>query len=163
MIFRNSEHYADPTAGKAIENVMRENRRLSARNRTRTADGVPSRAPHATSPGPLRTEDSLSTIGPLQLRMKDLYNKEKWEDLANAAILQQAEDYRVKRDELRRIPRRQKSRREEIEKEILEIEAFFLSEWFCLLTNADGAVILDRLRKEVPDDSEEIPAAGVSA
>ena len=25
MIFRNSEHYYDPTAGKAISNVMREN------------------------------------------------------------------------------------------------------------------------------------------
>ena len=29
MIFRNSEHYYDPTAGKAISNVMRENGGLS--------------------------------------------------------------------------------------------------------------------------------------
>ena len=140
MIFRNSEHYADPTAGKAIKNVLREE--FLSEWRVKSGEVHPELG---VKSGEWRSE------------------KENWEDLANAAILQQAEDYRAKRDELRRIPKRQKSRREEIEKEILEIEAFFLSDWFCLLTNADGAVILDRLRKEVPDDSEEIPAAGVSA
>ena len=136
MIFRNSEHYYDPTAGKAIENVMRETRGLSDRPLE-----------------PLRY-DSLQTE-PMQ---------ENLEDLANAIIIQQAADYRAYRKQLRENPRMGDDKRLLIEVEILGIEMFFLSDWFCLLTKVDGAMILKRLKKEEDEnDGQGISAAGLSA
>jgi hypothetical protein len=127
MIFRNSEHYYDPTAGQAIANVMGENREL---------------------PDSLQTE-------PMQ---------ENWEDLANAIIIQQAEDYRAYRKQLRENPRMEEEKRLLIEVEILGIQMFFLSDWFCLLTKVDGGKILERLKKEEDEnDSKGISAAGLSA
>ena len=136
MIFRNSEHYYDPTAGKAIENVMRETRGLSDRPLE-----------------PLRY-DSLQTE-PMQ---------ENLEDLAIAIIASQAEDYRAYRKQLRENPRMGDDKRLLIEVEILGIEMFFLSDWFCLLTKVDGAMILKRLKKEEDEnDGQGISAAGLSA
>ena len=136
MIFRNSEHYYDPTAGKAIENVMRETRGLSDRPLE-----------------PLRY-DSLQTE-PMQ---------ENLEDLAIAIIAAQAEDYRAYRKQLRENPRMGDDKRLLIEVEILGIEMFFLSDWFCLLTKVDGAMILKRLKKEEDEnDGQGISAAGLSA
>ena len=136
MIFRNSEHYYDPTAGKAIENVMRETRGLSDRPLE-----------------PLRY-DSLQTE-PMQ---------ENLEDLVNAIIIQQAADYRAYRKQLRENPRMGDDKRLLIEVEILGIEMFFLSDWFCLLTKVDGAMILKRLKKEEDEnDGQGISAAGLSA
>jgi hypothetical protein len=136
MIFRNSEHYYDPTAGKAIENVMRETRGLSDRPLE-----------------PLRY-DSLQTE-PMQ---------ENLEDLAIAIIASQAEDYRAYRKQLRENPRMGDEKRLLIEVEILGIEMFFLSDWFCLLTKVDGAMILKRLKKEEDEnDGQGISAAGLSA
>ena len=127
MIFRNSEHYYDPTAGQAIANVMGENREL---------------------PDSLQTE-------PMQ---------ENWEDLANAIIIQQAEDYRAYRKQLRENPRMEEEKRLLIEVEILGIQMFFLSDWFCQLTKVDGGKILERLKKEEDEnDSKGISAAGLSA
>ena len=136
MIFRNSEHYYDPTAGKAIENVMRETRGLSDRPLEPLRDDS-----HQTEP-----------------------NQEKMEDLANAIIIQQAEDYRAYRKQLRENPRMGDDKRLLIEVEILGIEMFFLSDWFCLLTKVDGAMILKRLKKEEDEnDGQGISAAGLSA
>ena len=127
MIFRNSEHYYDPTAGQAIANVMGENRELP---------------------------DSLQTAA----------MQENWEDLANAIIIQQAEDYRAYRKQLRENPRMEEEKRLLIEVEILGIQMFFLSDWFCLLTKVDGGKILERLKKEEDEnDSKGISAAGLSA
>ena len=53
---------------------MRESGGLSARNRTRTADGVPPRAPHATSPNPLRPECSTEPIRPDPFRNIVIWN-----------------------------------------------------------------------------------------
>ena len=163
MIFRNSEHYYDPTAGKAISNVMRENGGLSARNRTRTADGVPSRAPHATSPDPLRYDSFIvGTDGVTKIPYH--FDKENWEDLAIAVIAAQAEDYRALRKQLRETPRMRDIERLVIEVEILGIEMFFLSDWFCMLTDVDGGMILERLKKEEDaNDGKGVSAAGLSA
>ena len=159
MIFRNSEHYYDPTAGAAIANVMREQRGLSARNRTRTADGVPSRAPHATSPEPLRNESFI--YGYTEAL------DENWEDLANAIIVQQAADYRKCRRILRVRPGKKHVSffvQDEAIKRLREIEVFFQSWWFSQLTTADGEMILERLRKEEDEnDSKGVSAAGLSA
>ena len=127
MIFRNSEHYYDPTAGQAIANVMGENSELP---------------------------DSLQTAA----------MQENWEDLANAIIIQQAEDYRAYRKQMRENPRMEGEKRLLIEVEILGIQMFFLSDWFCLLTTVDGGKILERLKKEEDEnDSKGISAAGLSA
>ena len=135
MIFRNSEHYYDPTAGQAIENVMRESEGLGDSELT-----------------------GLHQTEPMQ---------ENWEDLANAIIIQQAEDYRKCRRILRRRNRRKRTPekvRKEAANRIQEIELFFLSDWFCLLTKVDGGMILERLKKEEDEkDSKGLSAASLSA
>jgi hypothetical protein len=133
----------------------REARGLSARNRTRTADGVPSRAPHATSPEPLRQTDAAEPLD------------ENFEDLANAIIIQQAEDYRKCRKILRPRPGKKQVSffvQDEANKRLREIEVFFQSWWFSRLTTADGKMILERLKKEEDEnDSKGVSAAGLSA
>ncbi len=148
MIYRNYEHYADPTAGKAIENVMRECRGLSDR---------PLR--------PLRDEEFFGTgFSDPSLRMADEIDKANWEDLAIAIIAGQAEDYRALRKQLRDNPRMPDTDRLLIEVEISGIELFFLSDWYCTLTNVDGRMILERLKKEEDEnDGKGISAASVSA
>jgi len=68
---------------------------------------------------------------------------QNWEDLANAIILQAAEDYRICRRRIRRWPDQK-----EAQAMIREVERFFRSRWFCQLTDADGVRILDELKKE---------------
>lgn len=104
-MYRNSEYYSDPTAGKAMANVMREEKR---RRRGEYTDDL------------------------------DMTN---WQDLANGIIVQAAEEYR-------KCLRSRRSRKETQEK-MREIEWFFRSDWFHLMTDLDGEMILERLRKEV--------------
>ena len=70
--------------------------------------------------------------------------RDNWEALANAIVLKAVEDYRKCRRKVRRKPNQF-----EAQKMIREIEVFFRSEWFRQLTDADGKVILEQLRKEV--------------
>ena len=67
-----------------------------------------------------------------------------WEALAQAIILQAVEDYR----KCRRLVRR-KPGQTEAQKMIREVEAFFRSRWFCQLSDADGSMILEQLKKVV--------------
>lgn len=55
-----------------------------------------------------------------------------YEELANAIILRAVQDYRETY----------------YEPTLREIERFFLSQWFMVLTKADGKAILNHLRKE---------------
>ncbi len=55
-----------------------------------------------------------------------------YERLANAIVLRAVEDYRMTEDRW----------------ELRQLEGFFLSGWFSTLTNADGSVILKKLREE---------------
>ena len=55
-----------------------------------------------------------------------------YEELANAIILRAVEDYRGTC----------------YEPTLHEIEQFFLSPWFVVLTKIDGKALLDKLRKE---------------
>ena len=55
-----------------------------------------------------------------------------YEDLANAIILQAVKDYRLTDDE----------------RELQEIERFFRSGWFSVLTSLDGVVLMEKLQKE---------------
>ena len=142
MIFRNSEHYYDPTAGAAIANVMREQRGLSDRPLE-----------------PLRNESFI--YGYTEAL------DENWEDLAIAIIVQQAEDYRKCRRILRARPGKKHVSffvQDEAIKRLREIEVFFQSWWFSRLTTADGEMILERLKKEEDEnDSKGVSAAGLSA
>jgi hypothetical protein len=66
-----------------------------------------------------------------------------WEALANAIILQAAEDYREARTLLHTNSRLRKPR-----SVIKEVEQFFHSDWFTWLTSLDGEMLLERLKKE---------------
>ena len=69
----------------------------------------------------------------------------QFEDLANAIIIQAADDYRKARKKLYKNPD------DFIAHEALkEIEAFFMSDWYKLLTRVDGLYILTRLKAENP-------------
>ena len=55
-----------------------------------------------------------------------------YENLANAIVLQAVKDYRLTDDEA----------------ELAEIEHFFRSDWFGVLTDVDPEYLIRRLRKE---------------
>ena len=55
-----------------------------------------------------------------------------YENLANAIVLQAVKDYRLTDDEA----------------ELTEIERFFRSDWFGVLTDVDPEYLIRRLRKE---------------
>ncbi len=67
-----------------------------------------------------------------------------YENLANAIVMSAVVDYRMsnKRRELR------------------DIERFFLSDWFATLTDADGRVILEKLKEEKRYDRKRISFPG---
>lgn len=65
------------------------------------------------------------------------------EALANAIIIQAAEDYRVS---LRRLKLNRMSREYQMMKD--DCERFFQSDWFEVLTKADGKMIMNRIQKE---------------
>ena len=67
---------------------------------------------------------------------------EAYENLANAIILQAVEDYRAALKRLKRDPHNTSARQT-----AREVEEFFLSDWFKALTDADGEMILNRLRE----------------
>lgn len=61
--------------------------------------------------------------------------KKSYENLANAVVLQAVKDYRS-------------AKRGHNCHKINELEEFFCSNWFTVLTDADGMVILERLQEE---------------
>ena len=70
--------------------------------------------------------------------------RDNWEALANAVVLQAVEDYRKARRRVRMMPGQKESK-----ERIREVERFFRSGWFIALTDTDGRMILDQLKKEV--------------
>ena len=125
--YRNSEYYADPTAAIAIANVMRESRDEELERKLKRSGGI------------IRVQEPKGGWDP---------ERENWEDLAIAMIAQMADDYRADRKALQKTPVTQKIRRQEIETDLQEIEDFFLSDQFMVLTNVDGEQILKRLKEE---------------
>lgn len=65
------------------------------------------------------------------------------ERLANAIVIQAAEDYRAA---LKRIKRNPKNR--DAIDEALQIERFFRSGWYQVLTSVDGEYMIRRLQEE---------------
>ena len=66
-----------------------------------------------------------------------------WQDLANAVIVQAAKDYRTS---LRRLRRKPKSRT--ALDEIADLEEFFRSDWYRILTNVDGELLMRLIKEE---------------
>ena len=69
---------------------MKELRGLSARNRTRTAAGVPARAPHAASPDPLRSESKEDEDLPIAPEPSVSEDPSQFEDVQSDPELEQA-------------------------------------------------------------------------
>lgn len=69
--------------------------------------------------------------------------KERYEALANAIIVQAAEDYKAALRQLRQNPRFGDALRVKV-----EVERFFRSNWFGVLTTLDGEWLIEALRKE---------------
>lgn len=69
-----------------------------------------------------------------------------YEKLANAIVLQAVSDYRAALKKVKKNPKN----RDAIDG-VLQIEKFFRSEWYQVLTSVDGEYLIDRLRKEVSE------------
>lgn len=65
------------------------------------------------------------------------------ENLAHAIILQAVRDYRDVRKILKKYPKHELSLKMQE-----EIEEFFLSDWFTVLTKLEGKTLLEKLREE---------------
>ena len=70
--------------------------------------------------------------------------EDPYERLANAIVLQAVADYRVA---LKKIKAHPKNR--EAISEALEIEKFFRSGWYGILTDVDGEYLIRRLQDEI--------------
>lgn len=67
----------------------------------------------------------------------------EWEELANAIIEQAAKDYRAAQKKLKKNPYNVTAQRT-----VREVEVFFLSDWFRVLTTVNGPMILKMLKEE---------------
>ena len=72
-----------------------------------------------------------------------------YENLANAIIIQAAEDYRRALESDNRGTQR-------------EIERFFRSDWFIVLTDLNPELLLKRLKQEAKNDNKRILKSGIS-
>ena len=72
-----------------------------------------------------------------------------YEDLAGAIILQAVKDYRMALAGLKRHPSNYKMKYKK-----KDVERFFLSSWFVELTDLDGRMLMEQLRKEADFDEE---------
>ncbi len=70
--------------------------------------------------------------------------EDPYERLANAIILQAVTDYRVALKKIKANPRNK-----EAINEALQIEKFFRSGWYSVLTSVDGEYLIKRLQEEV--------------
>ncbi len=67
-----------------------------------------------------------------------------YDDLADAIILQAVKDYRIAMKRLKKNPNNETALKTK-----QEIERFFRSDWYTLLTNVDPEMLIQKLSKEV--------------
>lgn len=70
--------------------------------------------------------------------------EDSYERLANAIILQAVSDYRRDLKKLKKNPQNRG-----VLNEVLQIEKFFRSPWYQVLTTVDGEFLIEKLRKEI--------------
>ena len=75
--------------------------------------------------------------------------RDGWEGLAGAIILKAVEDYRHINSRLVKKPDDAR-----LQEQKAEIEEFFLSSWFKVLTNLNGARLLHRLQAEMTEKAD---------
>ena len=72
------------------------------------------------------------------------YQTDGWRDLADAIILKAVDDYRLTSKQIKEKPEDPMLQRQKV-----EIEKFFLSAWFGVLTDLNGKDLLHRLQAEM--------------
>ena len=152
--YKNAEGYSDPTAGAALSHIAKQEHNYERAHR---------KSKHRPQS---QHKTECAELG------------DPYKALANAVILQAVEDYRMARRYLHRHPHtpkldeivaEQKKQQEERQKKgnppktremrllerilrnedtVTEVERFFHSEYFMLLSNVDGPGLLARLKKE---------------
>lgn len=73
-------------------------------------------------------------------------SENQYEALANAIVLQAVNDYRAALKKVKKNP----NNRTALD-EALQIERFFRSQWYQVLTSVDGEYLINRLRREVSE------------
>ena len=66
-----------------------------------------------------------------------------WQSLANAIVISAAKDYRTALRRLRRNPKNKTAL-----SEIADLEWFFRSDWYAMLTNVPGETLIRKLKEE---------------
>ena len=66
-----------------------------------------------------------------------------WEELANAIVLRAVNDYRLALRALMKAPENKRAMAM-----AMEVEKFFHSDWYTLLTDVDEEYLIEKLRKE---------------
>ena len=117
--YKNAEGYNDPTAGKALTNIAREERQ-----KRKTANNP--------KPRPQR-----------QYKKPDADLGDPHHALANAIIVQAVDEYRAALRIQHKVPSNARAKAA-----IEEIEHFFRSEWFSFLTRVDGEMLIRKLKEE---------------
>ena len=67
-------------------------------------------------------------------------------ELANAIVIQAAKDYRKALKTLKRYPRYEPAKAVEA-----EVEDFFRSDWYRMLTSVDAEMLMRKIRREIND------------
>lgn len=67
-------------------------------------------------------------------------------ELANAIVIQAAKDYRKALKTLKRYPRYEPAKAM-----VAEVEEFFRSEWYRILTSVDAEMLMRKIRREIND------------
>mgnify|MGYP000892875077 CR=1 FL=1 len=76
---------------------------------------------------------------------------DKYENLANAIVLQAVKDYRSALKKLKKYPCHKES-----EYTKREVERFIRSGWYSCLTSIDGEMLIAKLREEGQNDSQRV-------
>ena len=80
----------------------------------------------------------------LKIRKQAVEGISPWQKLANAIVEQAVKDYRMEQARVKANPQNSDHAKAELRK----LERFFRSDWFEVLTDVDGRLILSRLKKE---------------
>ena len=67
-------------------------------------------------------------------------------ELANAIVIQAAKDYRKALKTLKRYPRYEPAKAV-----VAEVEEFFRSDWYRMLTSVDAEMLMRKIRREIKD------------
>ena len=69
-----------------------------------------------------------------------------YKELANAIVIQAAKDYRKALKTLKRYPRYEPAKAV-----VAEVEEFFRSDWYRMLTSVDAEMLMRKIRREIND------------